>query len=217
MRVLIYDHADTVTNWTSDVLREDSEVSIVGPAQDRVILYNILRGRRVDIAIIGMKQCCEFLDVYNSIYWRKPPDVKKMCLGSFVNEATVDWALQLGFDDVIDSTDPRDDIRRQIRDLHEGRRLVTDLSGPDADTDDLHTLSVQLNDVIDREIVRLISRGYADREIAQWVFLSPQTVRNRVSRLLERSGARNRTQLAVLFVRGQVTWVSTSDDLERSA
>ena len=84
MRVLIYDHADTVTNWTSDVLREDSEVSIVGPAQDRVILYNILRGRRVDIAIIGMKQCCEFLDVYNSIYWRKPPDVKKMCLGSFV-------------------------------------------------------------------------------------------------------------------------------------
>lgn len=217
MRVLIYDHAGTVISWTTEVLSADPDVTLIGPAQDRVILYNLLRGRRIDIAVVGMKQCCEFLDVYNSIYWRQPPALKKMCLGSFVNDATMDWALQLGFDDIIDSTDERDAIRRQIRDLHEGRRHITDLSGPDADTDDPHTLSVHLNDVIDREIVRLISRGYADREIAEWVYLSPQTVRNRVSRLLERSGARNRTQLAVLFVRGQVTWTTESGDLERSA
>jgi DNA-binding NarL/FixJ family response regulator len=217
MRVLLYDHADTVIGWTTEVLREDPDIVIVGPAQDRVIVYNLLRGRRIDVAVVGMKQCCEFLDVYNSIYWRHPPVLKKMCLGSFATEATVDWALQLGYDDVIDSTDPRDDIRRQIRDLHEGRRQVTDLSGPESDTDDPHTLSVQLHDVIDREIVRLISRGYADREIAQWVYLSPQTVRNRVSRLLERSGTRNRTQLAVLFVRGQVTWITDTDGLDRTA
>ncbi|MEY2975832.1 MAG: hypothetical protein RIR49_2252 [Actinomycetota bacterium] len=217
MKVLLYDHADTVLSWTTEVLSEDPEITIVGPARDRVILYNLLRGRRVDVAIVGMKQCCEFLDVYNSIYWRHPPALKKMCLGSFVNDATIDWALQLGYDDVIDATDTRDEIRRQVRDLHEGRRQVTDLSGPEADLDDPHTLSVQLNDIIDREIVRLISRGYADREIAEWVYLSPQTVRNRVSRLLERSGARNRTQLAVLFVRGQVSWVTAADDLDRTA
>lgn len=54
---------------------------------------------------------------------------------------------------------------------------------------------------IDRHIIELVADGLADKEIARLVYLSPQTVRNRISRILTVSGARNRTHLAVSFIR----------------
>ena len=48
----------------------------------------------------------------------------------------------------------------------------------------------------DRAIIELIRIGIPDNEIADCLFLSPQTVRNRVSAMLQRDGFTNRTQLA---------------------
>lgn len=61
----------------------------------------------------------------------------------------------------------------------------------------------------DRRIIELVAEGLADKEIASLVFLSPQTVRNRISHILYVSGARNRTQLAVSFIRAVDTPPST--------
>ena len=215
MKALIYDHRENVIEWLRGVLI-GPDFDIAATTTDPVILYNLLRGRRFDIAISGALEACEFMETYNSIYWRKPPDLKRVCLAAFTSEATLDWALQIGYHDLVDGAQAHDDTRRQLIDLHSGDRVPQTsrclFEPPPNDAE--HLITIQINDRIDREIVRLISRGFADREIAECVFLSPQTIRNRVSRLLERSGARNRTHLAVLYVRGRI---SHDDDLSRSA
>lgn len=217
MKILIYDRQDNVIEWLRGVLITP-EFEIAATATDPVILYNLLRGRKFDVAISGALQACKFIDVYGSIYWKKPPALKKVCLAAFTSEASLDWALHLGFDDLIDGAQPHDDTRAQIIALVSGTRIPsTSRCIVEPPAEDAHTMFVNLADDIDREIVRLIAHGYADREIAQCVFLSPQTIRNRVSRLLDRSGARNRTHLAVLYVRGQVTGPPVGGDLDRSA
>lgn len=55
-------------------------------------------------------------------------------------------------------------------------------------------------DDLDRRIIAFLVMGMMDREIAGKIHLSPQTVRNRVSRMLERAYVSNRTQLAILCV-----------------
>lgn len=55
-------------------------------------------------------------------------------------------------------------------------------------------------DPINQKILALMSIGRADREIARAVFLSPQTVRNRVSGMLTRANMRNRTELTLLYL-----------------
>lgn len=52
-------------------------------------------------------------------------------------------------------------------------------------------------DPIDLEIGNLVSIGMADRDIANLVHVAPQTVRNRISAILDRSRLVNRTDLAV--------------------
>ncbi|MEY2939028.1 MAG: hypothetical protein RIS58_15 [Actinomycetota bacterium] len=52
---------------------------------------------------------------------------------------------------------------------------------------------------IDRQILKLVTEGLSDKEIAASVFLAHQTVRNHVSALLAMFKVRNRTELAILY------------------
>jgi DNA-binding NarL/FixJ family response regulator len=82
-----------------------------------------------------------------------------------------------------------------------------------------YRLLKDISDVTDRKILQRISQGKFDREISQELFLSLQTIRNRVSRMLTESGARNRTHLAVLFTSEKamdITSQSQAQDLNDS-
>lgn len=69
-----------------------------------------------------------------------------------------------------------------------------------------HSKSQVLNDLSpsDRQILRLLATGKTDPEIATMMYLSTQTIRNRMSRILGEFGLTNRTQLA-LFVAQHAT------------
>ncbi len=56
-----------------------------------------------------------------------------------------------------------------------------------------------------REVVALVAEGHTNREIAAHLFLSERTVRNHVTRILDVLGVADRTKLAVLLVRHQMT------------
>jgi len=56
-----------------------------------------------------------------------------------------------------------------------------------------------------REVVALIADGRTNREIADVLFISEGTVKNYVTRILETVGVTDRTKLAVLLVRHQMT------------
>lgn len=71
------------------------------------------------------------------------------------------------------------------------------------------TSDINLKDDTDRRIVEAVARGMCDKEIASVIFLSTQTVRNRISRILTSSGLRNRTQLAVTYL---ASGVRTKED-----
>lgn len=53
----------------------------------------------------------------------------------------------------------------------------------------------------ERDIMRLVARGMDNREIAGALFLAEGTVRNNISRLLEKLKLKDRTQLAVFTVK----------------
>lgn len=55
------------------------------------------------------------------------------------------------------------------------------------------------------EIVRLIAEGLDNRDIAERLFLSEGTIRNRISGILDKLGMANRTQLAVAWLNAQRT------------
>lgn len=106
-----------------------------------------------------------------------------------------------GFHDVIDLDQGADLICGQLRDVSEGRYgldsdpLWRKVNRPPR----LEDIQLLPRDSTDEEILHLISMGLSDNEISEVGYMSPQTIRNRVSQMLIRSGMSNRTQLAWVF------------------
>ena len=104
-------------------------------------------------------------------------------------------AVRLGYHAFIDlAADPTNIVDRILSQIETPHQVVT--------LAETGTPLVSIfHDDIDRVIVERIIDGDSDTEIAEKIHYAVQSVRNRVSRLLKETGARNRTHLAVLFVR----------------
>lgn len=130
---------------------------------------------------------------------------RRIVLAPHVPNSLIIQTAQAGLDDVVDMSTPAEVLLTTLRDSLSGKRSV--LSHPIwrsiASPRDVHTIASPYRDTIDREIVSMIAAGLTDEEISHGVYLSCQTVRNRISRMLERSGARNRTHLASIHIHDQ--------------
>ena len=102
-----------------------------------------------------------------------------------------------GFAGCIDFKWPARDL---VRELHAQHRGLSRTSKVIDTCSSAGHVGPMCHDDIDRRIAAYITMGMSDRDIGAKVFLSSQTVRNRVSRMLERSQVQNRTQLAMACV-----------------
>lgn len=69
-----------------------------------------------------------------------------------------------------------------------------------------HRLAECFRDLTDREkdIVALVAEGKSNLEISETLYLTEGTVKNHLTKILGKCGLRDRTQLAVLWIRGSL-------------
>lgn len=127
---------------------------------------------------------------------------KKVLMTPEVSGRLVMEAISNGFNDVIGLGLHADEIMARFRMVLSGEtdlsRLtyvqgVRALVGPDNRARFAH-------DEVDLRILLQLAYGCSNKEISDAVFLSLQTVRNRISRLMQVTKAQNRTQLALMFL-----------------
>ncbi|MEN9803718.1 MAG: hypothetical protein RIS41_565 [Actinomycetota bacterium] len=116
-----------------------------------------------------------------------------------------------GFVGCIDFKWPARDLVREL-DVMRCRSAVK--SEPAASCSSGDDRGAMCHDDIDRRIAAYITMGMSDRDIGAKVFLSSQTVRNRVSRMLVRTQLTNRTQLAMAcMVNPEIMRVQRTEDV----
>ncbi len=126
------------------------------------------------------------------------PQRRIICTAS-ASAQLLQWASEQFYDGVIDLTDFRNTFGTDAMELLNAEKGHGHASVSFPLTTNVPAF-IPYRDDIDENIVRLISYGFNNQEIADSVFLSIQTVRNRISRLLETSGARNRTHLSTMYL-----------------
>ena len=154
---------------------------------------------------LEIEKCeCDVVVVFESIVdpWIRTVATKDVSsrtvqvVGTLTNRWTAKFdPSEVGFVGTVDMTEPTHVIVGELQ------KVITNSVDPTkptcADRAGFVSTDVCLDD-IDRRILAHIAMGMSDRQIADKVFMSPQSVRNRVSRLLERTALHNRTQMAVV-------------------
>lgn len=178
---------------------EEEKHEVVGVCQNLDQVEQVNPESRIDVVIIEprMPNGLELVD------WLQDhrPQVKVVLLSNPISDELLIEAERLKVAAVLPKTIKTAELLRVVEDVAAGRKVESKF--------DIHEVLKRygargfakierLNDV-DREILKCLNEGLSDREIANTVYLSPQTIRNRVSRLLRVLGRENRTQLALMI------------------
>lgn len=193
------DHA-MVRDALCTLISADPDISVVAGTDSAAATLSYLRENPVDVALVdlhlpdmsGMQLVAQMKSEF--------PNCRTIFLTGFPSDELVLQASKLGAYDVISKSSNMRELADRIKRVADGnyfldRDTVATSKKRLADTGVLALMSLGETD---RQILSLIAEGCTDKEIGARVYLSPQTIRNRISRLLSLLGRDNRTQLALL-------------------
>lgn len=206
IKAVIADDIQILRQGLKAILEQDDGIEVAGLAADGREAWQLCRKLKPDVVLMDMR-----MPRYDGSYGITRikadfPDIRVLVLTTFDDRETVDAAVQGGADGYILKEMEDDKVIQSVKavcagirvfggSVFEGMRRQMALPGAKADLD----LTPR-----EMDIMRLVAQGMDNREIAAGLFLAEGTVRNNISRLLEKLKLKDRTQLAVFAVKNNL-------------
>lgn len=192
-------------------LLDTAGLSVIGEASDGVNAVRLARELRPDVVVMDLNMPrMDGIDATSEIMKSERPPVVLVLTVSTTNDDVLD-AIAAGAAGYLLKDADADEIVGAVRAASAGSsplsptiagavvRRVREQSTHMEQPEDLLALSER-----EREILRLVAQGRDNTEIAQELYLSPSTVKNHVSSILEKLGVDSRVQAAVRAARAGI-------------
>ncbi|MBQ9983472.1 MAG: response regulator transcription factor [Lachnospiraceae bacterium] len=211
MKVLIADDIMILRQGLKAVLEQDSEIEVVALAENGKEAFEKCKVYEPDVVLMDMR-----MPDYDGAYGIRAikgqcERIKVLVLTTFDDEETIEKALDSGADGYILKEMEDEKVIASVKSVYAGMSIFGDgvyrvmKSRMEQATTSKQAVAPQESDChfTDREldIVKLVAQGYDNKEIATKLFLAEGTVRNNISRVLEKLSLKDRTQLAVYAVK----------------
>ena len=206
INVILADDVKILRAGLKTVLISDEDINVVAEASDGKEAYEMCVRYKPDVVLMDMR-----MPDYDGGYGTRKikdtlPDIKVLVLTTFDDKETVEKAISSGADGYILKEMDNDKIINSIKAVAGGINVFCDNILRSIKKDVLRQQDAKNFDLSDRDvdILRLICDGFDNKEIASQLFLAEGTVRNSVSKLLEKLNVKDRTQLAVFAIKNNL-------------
>ena len=202
MRLIVVDDDRLVVDSLKIILGAQPQIEVVGTGangDDAVALY---AEHAPDIALLdiqmpgrdGLSAAREILE--------RDPAARVVFLTTFSDDEYIVSALKLGARGYLIKTDVAA-IPPALAQVMDGKRVLEGKAIEDINFDGARRPAAFAS-LTDREfeVAELIARGLDNKEIAATAYMGEGTVRNHISSILAKMGLRNRTQIAIAYLRG---------------
>lgn len=208
IKVVIADDIQILRQGLKAILEQDSGIQVAGLASNGREAWQACRECKPDVVLMDMRMP-EYDGSYGISKIKEDfPDIRVLVLTTFDDRETVDAAVGSGADGYILKEMEDDKVIQAVKavcagirvfggSVFDGMRRQFTPAGSRAE----RTIDLTFRE---RDIMRLVARGMDNREIAAGLFLAEGTVRNNISRLLEKLKLKDRTQLAVFAVKNNL-------------
>lgn len=212
IKVIIADDLGMLRQGIQVVLEQDSDISVVGLAADGKEAFELCGEHRPDVVLMDMRMP-EYDGVYGTKHIKETyPDTKVLILTTFDDDETVSEAMESGADGYILKEMDNTKIIQSVKAVSNGISVLganvysgiqKRIASTNRRSEPVNSAALELSER-EREIIILITEGYDNKNIAQKLFLAEGTVRNIISRMLDKLGLKDRTQLAVFAVKNNI-------------
>jgi DNA-binding NarL/FixJ family response regulator len=216
IRVLVADDQALIRRGLALMIEAQPGLRLVGQAEDGEAALRLAAETHPDVVLMDLNMPRLGGVAATRRITREMPGVRIVVLTTFDADDLVFDALQSGASAYLLKDASEDDVVEAIRAVHRGESRMTPAIARKV-IDQFRLLAArvpvaeaaatanaaELEPLTDKEakILDLIAEGLGNREIANRIFLAEGTVKNYVSRIMEKLQARSRTELAVIALR----------------
>jgi len=206
IRVIIADDDDFVRDGMSIILDMDEDFKVIGCAKNGRQAVELARKETADVVLMDIE-----MPLMNGIEATKiiveEGLGRVLILTTFDDYALVKEALQGGAKGYLIKNHPPGRLKQMIQTVHAGISVM-DEKVIEAFTEEntaLLACGLQEDKYTKREleIIKLVSEGYSNKEIAKNLFITEGTVKNYISTILEKENLAHRTALAIYYLTGR--------------
>jgi DNA-binding NarL/FixJ family response regulator len=207
IKLLICDDQYVVREGLKAIFETDTDLQVVGTAADGAEALELIAQLQPDLVLMDLK-----MPVMNGVQAtrhirQKYPDIRILVLTTYDADEWVFDAIRSGAAGYLLKDTQREALIAAIKDTIAGKtpvdaavagklfaQVVQGTPGPQ---------SALIDSLTEREkdILRLLSAGLSNADIAARLYFSEGTVRNYISSILDKLGVADRTQAAVLALR----------------
>lgn len=205
INILIVDDDHMIRESMKIILSMDNELNIIGTCKNGDEALKACLDSLIDVVVmdIRMPQCDGVLATKN--IKAACPKTKIIILTTFDDDDYIIQALKNGAAGYLLKNTSPDKIIEKIKIIHKGDFLV-DSTIASKITKLLHS-ETKFNlenyglNKSEIDIVKLIANGLSNKEIAEQIFLSEGTVKNKITDILSKLELRDRTQIAIFYIK----------------
>lgn len=194
IRILAVDDHPVFRQGIAGLIADQEEMTLVGEASNGREAIHQFRAHRPDITLMDL-QMPELNGVDATIAIRNEfPQARIIVLSTYAGDVQVLRALKAGAHGYLLKNLLHKELLETIRAVHAGKKSIS----PEAS----HGLAEHATDdpltPAEITVLRLIAAGNANKQIADQLSVSEETVKGRVKNILSKLGANDRTQAAMI-------------------
>jgi len=194
IRILVVDDHPVVREGVTTLVGGQSDMQIVGQASNGREAIQQFREHHPDITLMDMQMpVMSGLDALIAIRG-EAPEARVIVLTTYVGDANVLRAIKAGARGYLLKSALHEELLQTIRAVHAGRKAISAEASfelAEHATDDALTPA-------EIRVLRLIAAGNANKEIAEQLAVSEETVKGQVRNILSKLGAKDRTHAAMI-------------------
>ena len=197
IRVLTVDDHPVVRDGIAGLLEDQADMVLVGEASNGRDAIQQFRAHQPDVTLMDL-QMPEMSGIDAIIAIRNEfPQARIIVLTTYTGDVQVVRALKAGAQGYIIKNLLHKELLDAIRKVHAGKKILTPELSADVAS---HAADDSLTPA-EISVLRLIADGNANKQIADQLSISEETVKSRVKNILSKLGANDRTQAVTIALK----------------
>lgn len=203
LRVVMIDDHEIVRNGLKHILDGDPEFAVVGEADDGPSGLAAVEATRPDVVLLDVRLPSLSGGEICRLIAERVPETRILILSAFGDDNLVYQCLVAGASGYVLKDIVHFDLKKSLKSVARGESVI-DPRVAAAVVDRLRSPGDQPSHNLSPHqfsVLQLMSQGFSNREIADRLFLSENTVKGYVQEVLRRLGAKNRVEAVMIASR----------------
>ncbi len=206
IRIILADDHNVLRQGIAQVLESQEDMHVIAQASTGKEAITLIREHHPDIILLDINMPdLNGLEVTQRVT-SDFPDLGVIILTMYRSDDYVFKAIEAGARGYLLKEAEMDELLAAVRNVSKGQsvidssltdRVFAKLRGEIKPVQDDEIKDLPKRDL---EILRLIAKGFSNKEISEQIFITEKTIRNRLSLLFQRLNIKNRTEAALFAI-----------------